>query len=143
MNCQICQKEIEAYFKGTLSEELRKRVEVHLKNCNNCTESYNVQFLTDMVIKEEKSIVSNPFLTTRIMAQIEEIELNRQVVRPLPLYRRILRPALIGIFIAAAIVIGIAIGNIYTPSDATEKLPIELAYMNDAALVTTTIFTGE
>jgi hypothetical protein len=44
-----------------------------------------------------------------------------------------LKPVLITISIAAALLIGIMAGNIYQPSQQ-QQIPVELTYMDDAAL---------
>ena len=36
MNCQLCQKELDAYHGGRLSGDMRTQVEAHLKLCAEC-----------------------------------------------------------------------------------------------------------
>jgi predicted anti-sigma-YlaC factor YlaD len=134
MNCELCKKELDAYLEGKLPEGIRIQVKTHLENCKNCTETYNLMNLADKVMEEEKGIQSNPFLTTRIMANIEELEQKRESFRHIPVYQMKVKPALIALSIAAAVFFGVLTGNIYKPATPTNKVPVELSYINDASL---------
>ena len=101
MNCQLCQKELDAYREGRLPEDTRIQVETHLGVCGKCAESYKLQTLAERVIKQEKELLPNPFLQTRIMERIGNLETSTQ--RTIPAYMRALRPAVIAISLAAAI----------------------------------------
>ena len=74
MNCQLCQKLLDAYRDGKLSNDMRTQVEAHLKLCAECAESYRIQLLADRVINQEKEIHPDNYLTARIMARIENPE---------------------------------------------------------------------
>ena len=141
MNCQLCQKELDAYQEGTLPEGIRIQVETHLGECKACAESFQLISLADKVMNAEKEIKSNPFLVTRIMAGIEELEQNRESYQRITAYHSVLKPALISVSIAAAIFIGIFVGNIYLPAQSINKLPVEMTYMNDAALESVEMFS--
>jgi len=92
-------------------------------------------------MEEEREMKSNPFLVTRIMAGIEEMEQNRESYQRIPGYQSILKPALISFSIAAAIFIGVLVGNIYLPTQSINRLPVEMTYMNDAALESVDLFS--
>ena len=143
MNCQLCQKELEAYREGKLPEGTRVEVEAHLHTCNDCTESYQLIVVAEKVMAEEKGIESNPFLSTRIMAGIAELEQKHANVQSIPGYQKILKPALISISVAAAIFAGIVVGDIYSPIQKSNKIPVEMAYMNDAAIESASMFLNE
>ena len=114
MNCQLCQKELDAYREGRLSDDMRTQVEAHLKQCAECAESYRIESLADSVINQEKVINPDNYLTSRIMTRIENPE--ETGYRTISPFRRILKPALIMTSMAAAIFVGVLIGNIYKPS---------------------------
>ena len=141
MNCQLCQKELDAYQEGTLPEGIRIQVETHLGECKACAESFQLGSLSKKVMDAEKEIKSNPFLVTRIMACIEELEQNRESYQRVPAYRSVLKPALISVSIAAAIFIGVLVGSIDLPAQSVNKLPVEMTYMNDAALESVDLFS--
>ena len=84
---------------------------------------------------------SNPFLVTRIMATIGELEQNRESALQVPFFQKVLRPALVGFSVAAAIFIGIVVGNFDVPAQSAKKLPVEMAYMNDMALESVNLFS--
>ena len=143
MNCQLCQKELEAYREGKLPEGIRNVVEVHLESCKDCSKIFKLLNLADKIISEEKGLQSNPFLSTRIMTGIEKLEQKQGSYIPIPIYQKVLKPALISISIAAAIFIGVLSGNIYKPTKPTIEVPDEMVYMNDAALESFNIFSNE
>ena len=64
MNCQLCQKESDAYREGRLPGDMKTQVEAHLRICIKCSESYQLQTLADKVINHEKELLSDPFLVT-------------------------------------------------------------------------------
>jgi hypothetical protein len=142
MNCQLCQKELDAYHKGTLPEGIRIQVETHLGECKACAESFQLVSLANKVMDAEKEIKSSPFLVTRIMAGIEKLEQNQANYQYTPSFKSILKPALISVSFAAAIFIGILAGNIYLPTQSINKLPVEMTYMNDAALESVDLFSN-
>lgn len=143
MNCQLCQKESDAYLTGKLPEGTRIQVENHLESCDECAESYQLFKLASNVINDEKGIESNPFLVTRIMAGIEELDQTHENSRSIPVYRNLLRSALMTGSVAAAIFAGILVGNIYNPTPSENRLPVEMAYLNDAALESVELFSLE
>lgn len=141
MNCQLCQKELDAYREGTLPEGIRIQVENHLGDCKECAKSFRLLSLSDNVMNEEKRSQSNPFLVTRIMAGIEELELNRASRERIPVYQKVLKPVLISVSVAAAIFIGVLAGSSYLPAQSTDRIPVEMTYMNDAALESVELFS--
>lgn len=134
MNCQLCQKELDAYQEGILPEGIRTQVEAHLESCENCAQCYQLIRIADKVMDEEKSMQFNPFLVTRIMSGIEELEQNRESFQPVPVYQKMVKTLIVSVSMAAAIFIGVVAGSNYTPTQPANKLPIEMTYMNDAAL---------
>lgn len=143
MNCQLCQKESDAYLSGKLPDAARIQVEDHLGVCTDCAESFRLFRIASNVINEEKGIESNPFLVTRIMAGIEETDLRNENSRSTPVYQFLLRSALISGSVAAAIFAGVLVGNIYQPTSSDNMLPVEMAYLNDAALESVELFSNE
>ncbi len=141
MNCRLCRKELDAYQEGMLPEGTRSQVENHLGECKECSESFKLVGLANRVMEDEKSMQQNPFLVTRIMANIGELENNRVGSQIVPFYQKVLKPALVGFSVAAAIFIGIVVGNFDVPAQSANKLPVEMAYMNDMALESVNLFS--
>ena len=132
MNCQLCQKELDAYHGGRLSGDMRTQVEAHLKLCAECYESYRIESLAESVINQEKVLSPDDYLTSSIMAQIENPE--KAGYRTISPFIRILKPALIMTSMAAAIFVGVLIGNIYKPSVSDMSRPVELTLIDDIAI---------
>jgi hypothetical protein len=134
MNCRSCQNELDAYQKGMLPEGTRSQVKSHLGECKECSESFQLVGLANRVMEDEKSMQSNPFLVTRIMANIDQLEQSHGAYQTFPFYQKVVKPVLIGFSVAAAIFFGVVMGNLNMQTQATTKLPVEMTYMNDVAL---------
>jgi hypothetical protein len=143
MNCQQCHILLEDFRDNKMSVEIKGQVEAHLAGCKKCAEDLQLINFSKKVIESEKAIQSNPFLSTRIMSSIEELELKQAEKQSIPSYQKVLRPALITISIAAAMFIGIMAGNLFQPKQPANQIPVELAYMNDAALESVNVFANE
>lgn len=141
MKCELCKKELDAYYEGRLNDGTRALVDAHLKVCNECAAVYLVDSIANKVMDGEKDLESNPFLVTRIMANIEQLEEER--AQSIPIYSRVLKPALIGMSIVAAITMGIFAGNAYSPNIPSTGIPQELAYIDDASIEGIAILTTE
>jgi len=132
MNCRSCQEKSEAYRSGSLPDDIRIQVEIHLKKCNECARSYRLFTIAEKIIAEEKAFPSNPFLATRIMARIESME--NTMNQPVPVLVRIMRPVLMILSLAVVIFAGFVIGNMATSSADGKVIPAELTLMDDAAI---------
>lgn len=137
MNCSLCQKNLSAYLNGKLPIDIQSLTEAHLDNCMQCSTLYNEvkEFYT--LIDEEKAISHNPFLATRVMAAIEQLETP---VNRVPLLKRVSQTVLIAVTIAIAVFGGIQAGNLYSVIPANKSVPAELVYMNDIALESLNIY---
>ena len=132
MNCQLCQEELDAYREGKLHDDMRTQVENHLKLCAKCAENLRILSIADSVINHEKVISPDNYITSRIMARIEKSD-EAGYGSPSH-FIRILKPALLMTSMAAAIFVGVLIGNIYKPSVSETSRPVELALIDDVAL---------
>jgi anti-sigma factor RsiW len=141
MNCQLCQKELDAYREGKLPDDMRTQVEAHLELCAVCAESYRIELIADSVMNREKEIDPDNYLTSRIMARIKDAEeTGSRTIAPLI---RIVKPALIMTSMAAAIFAGVLIGDLYKPSVKNMKMPVELALIDDVAIESVDILSNQ
>jgi len=141
MHCELCQTNLDAYRAGSLPHDMRIQVEEHLKTCTNCAEVFSLLNTAERVIQEEKKLVSNPFLSTRIMAAIETEDAH--ISQNSPVFVRILRPAVITISLAAALFMGILIGNTSGSANKSDSVPLELALINDTDLEAVSLLSLE
>lgn len=141
MNCKLCQENLEEYQEGRLPSGMKTQVESHLKTCDSCKRIFEMQIFADRVISAEKEIEADPFIQTRVMAQIERLETGG--IEKAPLVARILRPALVTLSLAAAVFSGIILGNLSLPAGDTGKIPVELALIDDASLESVDILSLE
>jgi len=138
MNCDLCKRELDAYREGKLPDGIRVQVETHLQSCHECAEYFKVITLAEKVLDEEKSAQPNPFLSTRIMADIEALENKQKQV-----HQGILKPVLISISIVIAVFLGITMGQLYKPAKQANAIPTELTYMDDASIESLNVFVTE
>ena len=141
MNCQLCQKEMDAYRDGKLPRDMMTQVNSHLKACEACSGIYRLQVLADKVIDQEKEIESDPFLATRVMAGIDN--LKGSGYEPANAFIRVLKPVLVTASMAAAIFFGIMLGNLSQPVTDREIIPVELALIDDVAIESVNILSNE
>lgn len=141
MNCQLCQKNLEAYQEGRLLSDMMTQVESHLETCDSCKRIYNIQLLANRVIDSEKLTQVDPFLATRVLAGIENLENAGHEKESFKV--RILQPALITVALAAAVFFGIILGNLSRPAGNTERVPVELTLINDVSLESVDILSIE
>ena len=132
---------MDAYLEGSQPERLREEVETHLAKCAECTRIHSLLTLTKFVIEEEKRFRPEPFLFTRIMAQIEKAEQKENETQFIPAWRRIVSPVLVSFSFIAAIFIGITAGNLALQSPSENKMPVELTYFDDAAMESVEAFS--
>jgi len=130
MNCQSCQKESEAYRGNNLSADKRTQVEAHLESCKDCANYYRIGAIIDAVINREKATISNPFLSTCVMAVLETEDKSSTVKKSI--FNMVLRPAIITISMAAAIISGVLLGNVYQVN--TKPLPFEISLIDDVTI---------
>ena len=141
MNCQLCQKESDAYFEGKLPEDMKTQVESHLLLCADCAGSYRLFSIADSVMNNEKEMSPDIDLAIRVMACLEKIESSE--THEVQLFRHVLRPAIIAASLAAAIFSGVIVGNIYRPAYSMNKIPVELALINDATIESLDLLSTE
>lgn len=141
MNCQLCRKEIDAYQEGKLPSDMMTQVESHLKTCATCTEVLRLQAIADRVMNHEKEMQSDPFLSTRVMALINNNE--EQEYKTRTIYTRLLKPVLVTVSMAAAIFSGVLMGNLSYPGSNREPIPVELALIDDATIESLNILINE
>ena len=140
MNCQLCQKESENYREGKLSGDLIIQVEWHLQHCAGCKESYRIMSIADGIINQEKTLTPDNDLASRIMVRIEIPGYAGNKIH-VPIIR-VLQPALLITSMAAAIFMGVLIGNIYKPAGVVSR-PVELSLIDDAAIESVDMLSNE
>jgi hypothetical protein len=99
--------------------------------------------LASKVIDFEKKEESNPFLSTRVMTAIENMETSARLSRNPSFAGRFLKPALITVTITAAVFLGILAGNIGRSKTISSAVPEEIAYLNDSDLESLNLYITE
>lgn len=140
MNCKSCIQQMEPYLEGNMPDRARIQVEEHLASCEECTVVYRTWTLADRIMNEEKTTLANPFLASRIMASIEQMD-DVRANRRNPFLQRVLKPVLVSASIAAAAFFGVLSGSLYQTDSANGTFPVELSYLNDATLESVDFYT--
>jgi predicted anti-sigma-YlaC factor YlaD len=131
MNCSICEKELNNYLERKLTPDLMKEMRQHLEHCRSCQDLYDVLLSIDQLIMEDKKIVPSSDLTNRVMNSIRPVSM---IIRIETKFQRVLQPLLIAASITLAVLGGMTIGNIYSSTKSAQKVPIELALMDDLSM---------
>jgi anti-sigma factor RsiW len=106
MHCTHFHENLFAYHEGSLSDEMHQSLKDHLSSCDACVRlSAEFENLSNLIDKERVSEPS-PFVKTRILQRIES-EFEHPETRKIPVFVRILQPALI----ASALLAGILLGS--------------------------------
>lgn len=142
MNCTTCSEILDDYLAGTLKPELSAQLVQHLNHCQRCNDLHQMLTYTQKLIKEEKNYSENPFLTERIMAQIEHQHSDYSDNRLILQVYKVARPALIAASVILAVFIGIAAGNL-TVKLTKPNLPAELIFINDDEIEATYTYLND
>lgn len=143
MNCKYYQKEFEKYLEGSLPEGTRLQVSGHIKGCTACNKELRLLELAEKIINEEKRLESNPFLSTRVMAIIDEMEQKPKNPVFDNLFGKVFKPVLITVTLTAALLLGIFAGSLNSPVDQSVQIPDEISYMDDAFIESLDLFLTE
>ncbi|MGE4287145.1 MAG: zf-HC2 domain-containing protein [Salinivirgaceae bacterium] len=141
MNCNECQTKITSYPEEKPSPETLLSIQTHLKTCKDCRAFYTASVWVDAFVTEEKRIKVNPFMTHRVMAQIEK----QTALSPNSGLVRLLNPQalLVAASIVLALFLGVSAGSFYQPGNLSEQVPEEFQYLNDAGMESLTYLINE
>jgi hypothetical protein len=129
MNCKETERLMTGYLNGTLTAENKVSVDIHLEKCRMCSVLVRELSYSDNIIIEEKKMKSNPFLATRVMASIDNLEISTEHLQ-VSVWKRALQPAIITSLIIIGIFIGYKMGGLYTSGNHQQTVN-ESAYIND------------
>lgn len=108
-SCQIVHENLFAYTEGSLPDAIKGQFDAHISGCTECANVLSGFYSLLNTIDDQKSIEPRPFAETRILQGIESrLEASRR--SRIPVFNKVLQPAIISIGIAAAIAIGLFIG---------------------------------
>ncbi len=140
MKCSICEKHLNDYLEGELSSDLSNEIIFHLEHCVECRLLYDALLTTEQLILEEKELDPSPYLTTSVMNMIQsKSTINVDGTK----YQRIIQPLYIAASITIAVLGGIRIGNLYNTTQQAQKVPVELALMDDLSMESVNMITQE
>lgn len=108
MECKKCKENLIFFHESSLDRLEMDDIKFHINNCKDCQKAYQQIVRSFEVIHIEKQIVSNPFLSTRIIQAIESKSNTRKVGFNIKFH-----PALYMLMVVFAMLIGILLGNSY------------------------------
>ena len=106
MDCKEFQHHLFAQEEGELSPEVLNAMDWHTMGCESCSKLQSGIQAVERAIQAEKALDPKPFFTTRFIQRLE----NQSAGKIRPAYR-VLQPAIITLFIAAALITGFLVGN--------------------------------
>ncbi|WP_010662174.1 hypothetical protein [Marinilabilia salmonicolor] len=92
------------------SGEMTQEMQEHMDECASCKETYEKEQLLFDFVEEEKALKISPFVTTRIMAQIERVEKPSRMVA---------RPAFVSLLSVVVLILGFFSASLFSGSEAS------------------------
>jgi len=125
MNCKKCQSKLVYYLEGTLVENVRAEMEVHLRECVTCAGFAVYLGESLQLMGTESKMGPKPFIYTRIKAKMEKTagtpgRISLQVK---------LQPLYFSILLIVAIYSGIKMGSHFSPVVKEDYITANLAPM--------------
>jgi predicted anti-sigma-YlaC factor YlaD len=125
MRCKDVNKILSKYIDGSLSDENRKAIELHLDNCSLCYSKYTSVINTLNLLKPTKNIEEHAFYYTRLKQKMESNLIQKSSVLTRLFNNKIMQPALYLSSVIIAVFIGIQIGSYSGNSEQYSELNIE------------------
>lgn len=107
MKCKEIHNQISPYLGGLLDEKRLELFESHLDGCVLCKQLVNEVSATMISADDEQRLLPDPFLSTRLLQEIENRAENRLFTR----IQRILQPVAIVTMLFIGAYLGIGLGN--------------------------------
>lgn len=108
MICKEVHKKMNSYLSQELASEQLQAFELHLKDCASCRQLISEVKSTMSLIDRPEKLSTDPFMFTRIQAQIENR--NSETSRN---WKRVLQPIAIAMIMCIGLFSGISLGSKY------------------------------
>lgn len=129
MSCQKYQKDLSELLDGQLTGMEKRRLEEHLKSCQECAQMlHQLTVVTERVKDLRAYMVDEKRLAAKIKAHIASRALARTEERPLGVWRRVPVFALL-------VLIAIGMGNFAGRSIVEVLLPTGQEFVTEASLI--------
>ena len=138
MNCKECIDYLEQYRSGLLPEATSMLVGEHLSKCSSCAASLRALAGIERFIALEKEQQPSPFLASKIMARIGNMEAS-----PSASVSTRFRSLVFAASVAATIALGILIGSLYQNGNLRASGSDDMAFIDDASLESVHLLTSE
>jgi predicted anti-sigma-YlaC factor YlaD len=109
MCCKTIRKQLIEFTAGDPGQEVKQAIEEHLRGCSDCRHYANLLNGVFASIENEKEVVFDPFMLTRVMHAVESKKQSRFMIS----VQRRLQPVLIILILAFLILAGINLGKRY------------------------------
>lgn len=108
MICKEVHKKMNSYLMLELSKDQLKAFELHLKDCASCNRLISELKSTMSLVDHTEKLKADPFMFTRIQAQIENR--NTETTKS---WKKILQPIAIAMIMSVGLFSGISLGSKY------------------------------
>lgn len=143
MNCKHCQENAKNHQQQLISVDVKNQIKAHLDKCEACQKFYAAFNLTESFVAKENQLRVNPFMATRVMAKIEQLQQATKEQGFGTARVSKLQPFLVAVSIVFAVFLGVSAGSFYKIEKPANKLPVELSYLDDAAMESLSIFIND
>lgn len=108
--CSIIRDNLFNYQENKLPETAVHEFEDHLHSCRECADIVAGFNSVTSIIDRKKAEEPNPFMQTRILQRMESI-LEKENIRPVSLYLRVLRPISVSLILLIAVYTGFSLAK--------------------------------
>lgn len=136
MTCKECIQHLDR-FNGSTSPMLSSQAAEHLSRCQSCAAAYRAMQAVDAYVDSQQKRQPSAFLAARVMAQV-----GKQPIRK-PLHVSRVRPLMLAASVAATIVLGIVVGNLFKAQTHSISSTNEMAIIDDSHLESISLLTAE
>ncbi len=136
MTCKECIQHLDRFNGSTMQMHPNQVVE-HLSSCQSCAAAYRAMQAVDAYVDSQQQMQPSTFLAARVMAQVA-----KQPIRK-PLHVSRVRPLMLAASVAATIVLGIVVGNLFKAQTHTVSSTNEMAIIDDSHLESISLLTSE
>ncbi|MBC35649.1 MAG: hypothetical protein CL663_06395 [Bacteroidetes bacterium] len=112
MNCKEIHNKLNAYLESSLDDDQLRDFNMHLDACDTCKKVVSEMELTMQILDRPVKLEADPFMHTRIIAELEN---ESETVKWK--FKQVLQPVLLGMIILVGVYLGIGLGNRFYDED--------------------------
>lgn len=116
MQCNQLHKSLNSYLNKSLGQDATHDFSLHLKECASCAQMVQEIEQTMSLLDKPKRLEVDPFMHTRIIAQLDSQNESKSVR-----FAQIFQPIVLGAMIMVGVYLGIGLGSQFYAEDSLNK----------------------